>query len=64
MDVQSPNKCTAETPYLYTLLTTLNKNGRCLEVVPVNVGFRKVELKGSQVLVNGQPILIMSFALS
>lgn len=58
MDVQSPNKWTAETPYLYTLLTTLNKNGRCLEVVPVNVGFRKVELKGSQVLVNGQPVLI------
>ena len=27
------------------------------EVIPVKVGFRKIELKGEQILVNGQPIL-------
>lgn len=28
-----------------------------LEVIPVKVGFRKIELKGGQILVNGQPVL-------
>lgn len=57
-EVQSPQKWTAETPNLYTLRATLKEGGRVLEVIPVKVGFRKIELKGSQILVNGQPILI------
>lgn len=58
MEVTSPNKWTAETPYLYTLRATLKEGNKVLEVIPVKVGFRKVELKNAQVLVNGQPILI------
>lgn len=55
--VTNPKKWTAETPYLYTLLTTLISGRDTIEVVPVKVGFRKIELIGSQVLVNGQPVL-------
>ena len=55
--VTSPHKWTAETPYLYTLRATLKEGDKVLEVIPVKVGFRKVELKNSQILVNGQPVL-------
>ncbi len=54
MKVANPNKWTAETPYLYTLTATMEGND---EVVPVNVGFRKIELQGNQILVNGKPVL-------
>lgn len=56
--VDNPNKWTAETPYLYTLRATLKEDGKVTEVVPLKVGFRKIELKNSQLLVNGQPVLI------
>lgn len=50
---------TAETPYLYTLLAILKDNkGRIIECVPAKVGFRRVEIKDSQLLVNGKPIYI------
>ena len=49
---------TAETPYLYTLLTTLKQGDKVIAVIPQKVGFRKVEIKNSQLLVNGKPILI------
>ena len=49
----APNKWTAETPYLYTLKATCGG-----ETIPVKVGFRKIELTGGQILVNGQPVLI------
>jgi beta-galactosidase len=49
----------AENPYLYRLLLTLkNAEGKIIEVIPVNVGFRKVELKNGNLLVNGQRIFI------
>lgn len=49
---------TAETPYLYTLYISLtDKNGE-QEVVRQKVGFRNIEIKGGQLLVNGQPVLI------
>ncbi len=57
INVDSPNKWTAETPYLYTLRATVKNGNGVSEVIPLNVGFRKVEIKGSQVLVNGQPVL-------
>lgn len=50
-------KWSAEEPYLYTLTATSDINGRILEAIPVKVGFRKVEISGSQVLVNGEPVL-------
>ena len=56
--VDNPNKWTAETPYLYTLRATLKEGNKVTEVVPLKVGFRKIELKNSQLLVNGQPVLI------
>ncbi len=55
--VEAPHKWTAETPYLYTLRATLKEGNKVLEVIPQKVGFRKVELKNAQVLVNGQPVL-------
>ena len=55
--VEAPNKWTAETPYLYTLRATLKEGDKVLEVIPVKVGFRKIELKDAQILVNGQPVL-------
>jgi len=57
--VKNPYKWTAETPYLYTLYMTLqNQDGSVIEVIPQKVGFRKVEIRDRQLLVNGQPILI------
>jgi beta-galactosidase len=57
--VEDPQKWSAETPTLYTLLMTLKDHeGQVLEVVPWRVGFREVEIKGGQLLVNGIPILI------
>lgn len=56
-DIKNPLKWTAETPNLYTLYTTLMDGKQVAEVVPQRVGFRKVEIKNAQVLVNGQPVL-------
>ena len=49
---------TAETPNLYTLFITLKQGDKVLEVIPQRIGFRHIEIKGGQLLVNGQPILI------
>lgn len=43
----------AEQPNLYTIKVKTNN-----EELLLNVGFRKIEIKNSQLLVNGQPILI------
>ncbi len=56
-DIKNPLKWTAETPNLYTLYTTLMDGKQVAEVVPQRVGFRNVEIKNAQVLVNGQPVL-------
>jgi beta-galactosidase len=58
LKIENPKKWSAETPDLYNLVATLNDNGKVLEVIPVKVGFRKVEIKNAQLLVNGKPILI------
>ena len=54
LTVKEPRKWSAETPYLYKLTATMEGNG---EAVPVNVGFRKIEQKNGQILVNGKPVL-------
>lgn len=51
-------KWTAETPNLYTLRATLMDGEKTVEVIRQNVGFRKIEIKDKQMLVNGQPVLI------
>lgn len=57
--VRNVKKWTAETPYLYTLLAIVkDAKGNVVEVIPQKVGFRKVEIKNGQFLVNGQPVLI------
>ncbi|HEY9175553.1 MAG TPA: glycoside hydrolase family 2 TIM barrel-domain containing protein [Verrucomicrobiae bacterium] len=56
--IPNPLKWTAETPNLYKLLLTLKDGaGKVLEVIPVKVGFRKVEIKNGDLLVNGQRVL-------
>ena len=57
IEVEHPNKWTAETPYLYTLRASLKEGSKVTEVVPVKVGFRKIEMKNAQILVNGKPVL-------
>ena len=49
---------TSETPNLYTLFVYLKNGNQTLEVVKKKVGFRHIEIKGGQLLVNNQPILI------
>ena len=57
--VMNPLKWNAETPHLYKLLLTVKDDaGKSLEVIPVNVGFREVEIREGNLLVNGQRILI------
>lgn len=57
-DVENPLKWTAETPNLYKVVVTVQQQNKDVESVPVRTGFRKVEIKNKQLLVNGQPILI------
>ena len=57
--VKAPKKWTAETPTLYQRSSRCRTpSGKVLEVIPSNVGFRKVEIKDGQVLVNGRAILV------
>lgn len=60
-DKKVPNVQTwsAEIPYLYTLYLTLkDKNKNILEVIPQRIGFRSVEIKGSDLLVNGKRVFL------
>lgn len=49
---------TAETPYLYKAFITLKNKQDVSEVIPQKIGFRNVEIKNAQLLVNGKPVLI------
>nr|WP_315251104.1 glycoside hydrolase family 2 TIM barrel-domain containing protein [uncultured Flavobacterium sp.] len=58
-NVSSPKLWSSEAPNLYTLLLTLkNENGSIIETVSSQIGFRKVELKGGQLLVNGVRLIV------
>ncbi len=57
-NVPNAKPWTAETPYLYTLEIAVKKGAETTEVIKQKVGFRNIEIKGGQLLVNGQPILI------
>ena len=57
MQIVDPAKWTAETPNLYVLTATLKSGNKVSEVIPIKVGFRKIEMKNAQILVNGQPVL-------
>lgn len=59
--VKNVRKWSAETPNLYTLVVSPIQNGGMYspyEIIQVKVGFRKVEIKNRQLLVNGQPVLL------
>jgi beta-galactosidase len=58
-DIDSPEKWSAETPHLYTLLIKLkNDDEEVIETLSTKVGFREVEIKDGQLLVNGKAILL------
>ncbi|MFI3294941.1 MAG: glycoside hydrolase family 2 TIM barrel-domain containing protein [Rikenellaceae bacterium] len=58
IEIKNPAKWSAESPNLYTLIATIyDSKGNITEVIPQRVGFRSIEIKNSQVLVNGQPVL-------
>ncbi|ASB48722.1 glycoside hydrolase family 2 TIM barrel-domain containing protein [Alkalitalea saponilacus] len=53
------NQWSAENPYLYQLFITLKDNqNKVVDIRTSRVGFRTVELKNRQLLVNGQPVLL------
>ena len=61
LTLPNPKKWTAETPNLYTLVvcpTTPDARFTPYEAIVQRVGFRCVEIKNAQLLVNGQPIYI------
>ncbi|HVI46445.1 MAG TPA: glycoside hydrolase family 2 TIM barrel-domain containing protein [Chitinophaga sp.] len=58
-EIPNVHAWSAETPYLYTLYITLkNKKGEVLEVIPQRVGFRSIELKDRNFLVNGKRVFL------
>ena len=59
MRVDNPRLWSVEHPNLYTLLMELkDPDGRTIENVTQQVGFRTIAIKGGQLLINGQPIKI------
>ncbi|MFX1323000.1 MAG: glycoside hydrolase family 2 TIM barrel-domain containing protein, partial [Promethearchaeota archaeon] len=58
VNVKNPIKWSAEIPYLYTIVLVLKDNhGEIIEVESCKFGFRTVEIKNSQILINGKPII-------
>jgi beta-galactosidase len=58
-DIANPRAWTAETPQLYSVVVTLgDADGRVIEATRVRTGFRRVEIRNRQLLLNGQPVLI------
>lgn len=56
--VSNPALWTAETPNLYTLKVSAKTRNGVVESTSIDFGFRTVEIKNAQLLVNGQPVLI------
>lgn len=55
--VGNPEKWSAETPYLYTLVLSLSDStGRVVEQASTRVGFRSVKIENGRFLVNGKPV--------
>jgi beta-galactosidase len=53
-EISNPLKWTAETPNLYTLNLMLeDSTGRVIERVQQKIGFRSIEIKDGQLLING-----------
>ena len=56
LTVFEPHLWTAETPYLYTLRTTLSRKGKVLQTFEHRFGFRELTVDGKILKLNGQPI--------
>ena len=57
--LKSPKQWSSESPYLYTLLVCLhNPRGKTVEATSCRVGFRRVEVRNRELLVNGKPVLM------
>ena len=56
--VRRVKKWSAETPYLYRLQLYLMKDGKLIETLTHQVGFRKIEIKNGKFLINGSPLII------
>jgi beta-galactosidase len=59
VNIPSPKQWSAEFPNLYTVLVELkDSKGQTLELAGCQIGFRKMEIRNKQFLINGKPILI------
>lgn len=59
LNVEAPKHWSAETPYLYRVVVQLlDDSDNVVDIEAYNVGFRTVEMKSGQLLVNGKPVLI------
>ncbi|MBN1987526.1 MAG: DUF4981 domain-containing protein, partial [Prolixibacteraceae bacterium] len=57
-EIPNVKKWSAETPNLYQLIITLKTNEGIIEVLKQDVGFRTIEIKDAQLLVNGQYVYL------
>jgi len=58
-EIRAPRQWSSEVPYLYQVVVSLiDAEGECREAVRCKIGFRKVEIRGRELLVNGRPVLI------
>jgi len=59
LELKTVKKWSAETPKLYRLtVSLLDSREKLIEAEAYDVGFRKVEIKGDQLCLNGSPLLI------
>lgn len=56
--VKNPRKWSAEYPNLYTLLVTLEKDGKVLQAIPTRVGFRQIDIVDGVLKVNGKKVIM------
>ena len=56
--IENPLKWTAETPSLYTLLVSMQKDGKSIETIKQRIGFRTSEIRNAQLLINGKAVLL------
>jgi beta-galactosidase len=57
--IRAPRQWSSEVPNLYRVLVSLvDPEGECREAVSCRIGFRKVEIRGRELLINGRPVLI------
>ncbi|MFC2124536.1 glycoside hydrolase family 2 TIM barrel-domain containing protein [Bacteroidota bacterium] len=58
LNVKDPLKWSAENPHLYQVLFTLkNSKGEPVEIVEEKLGFREIEIRNAQLLVNGVAVI-------